>query len=104
MTILEIDELIELYLTSKYVEKFELVLEKLVSLTTTRNYNYIISKIDNEPNSTELDLSLYINEISNPKYSDLEGFINSKLSLFKNLDAIEELQEAIIKLAKPNGT
>ena len=98
----DINELIDLYLSSRYVDKFELVLEKMVGLTTSENYMYIIDKIDSDSNSTELDLSLYINEISNPNYINLEDFIYSKFWLFKDSDAIEDLREALIKLAKPN--
>ena len=98
----DIDALIDLYLTSKYVERFELVLEKLAIKTRQENYMYIINKIDADPNSSELDLSLYINEISNINYSELEDFIYSKFALFEDSDAIEGLQEALIKLAKPN--
>ncbi len=98
----DIDKLINLYLSSKYADKFEMILNKLSNKTSSENYMYIINKIDNEPNSTELDLSLYINEISNPNYLDLEDFIYSKILLFKDSNAIKDLQNALIKIAKPN--
>ncbi len=94
-----IESLIDLYLTQKQVYAVEEALKRLVALTTGNNYLNIVNMIiDYQKPATELDLSKYLVEIANPNYHDLLPIIQKKLNLFKDKDAIEDLEEAIKKI------
>ncbi|SDW50502.1 hypothetical protein SAMN05444411_101875 [Lutibacter oricola] len=94
------DELIEEYLTNHSVFLVEMALEKLVAKTTEANYLEIISKIEKFPNSTEIDVAMYIHDIAKPNYVDLKLNIQLKKLAFKDKDAIEELDFALLKIQK----
>lgn len=91
-------ELINFYITAKEVTSYETALNKLVLLTQIDNYLEITKTIDTHPNATELDLSMYLNEIATPAYSLLIPIINTKLALFEDIDAIHDLEVALNKI------
>ena len=63
------------------------------------NYLQIINYIENkEVKKTELDLSMYIVEIAKKEYSELVPIIQQKLTVFKDKDAIEDLEIALKKI------
>ena len=95
-------DLVKFYLTTKEVVSFETALDKMASLTTSVNYINVIDYIDSFPNSTELDLSMYINAIASPKFIGLEKIIKTKLDVFEDIDAIHDLEMALKKI-KPNN-
>jgi hypothetical protein len=95
-------DLVKFYLTTKEVISFETALDKMASLTSSDNYINIIDYIDSFPNSTELDLSMYINAIASPKFIGLEKIIIKKLDVFEDIDAIHDLEMALKKI-KPNN-
>ena len=95
----ELQNLIDYYLTTRNVYGAEDALEKLVELTTKDNYLKIINYIDtHESNKHELDLSMYIVEIANKEYQDLIPIINTKLKIFTDNDAVEDLEDALKKI------
>ena len=95
----EIKKLIDFYLTTSEVFYFEEVLDKIVGLTTKDNYLEITNyMINSEHNPSELDLSIYLHEIAKPEYNGLIKIINTKLKTFKDIDAIEDLEEALHKI------
>ena len=95
----EIKKLIDFYLTTSEVFYFEEVLDKIVALTTKDNYLEITNYIINCTHTTsELDLSIYINEIAKPEYYGLTQIINNKLKTFTDTDAIEDLEDALKKI------
>jgi len=97
----EIKKLIDFYLTTKIVFYFDEALEKLVDQTTKDNYLAITNYIINcEHPTTELDLSLYICQIAKPEYKELTQIINEKLKTFEDKDAIEDLEDALKKIAE----
>ena len=91
-------DLIDIYLGTKELVLFENVLDKIVNSTTQDNYLKIIKIIDELPNSSELDLSMYINRIANPDFLELESIIHKKLKIFIDIDAIYDLQMAFKKI------
>ena len=91
-------DLIDIYLGTKELVLFENVLDKIVNSTTQDNYLKIIKIIDESPNSSELDLSMYINRIANPDFLELESIIHKKLKIFIDIDAIYDLQMAFKKI------
>ena len=91
-------DLIDIYLGTKELVLFENVLDKIVNSTTQDNYLKIIKIIDESPNSSELDLSMYINKIANPDFLELERIIHKKLKIFIDIDAIYDLQMAFKKI------
>jgi hypothetical protein len=95
-------DLVKFYLTTKEVISFETALDKMASLTSSDNYINIIDYIDSFPNSTELDLSMYINAIASPKFISLEKIIIKKIDVFEDIDAIHDLEMALKKI-KPNN-
>lgn len=95
-------DLVKFYLTTKEVVSFETALDKMAALTTLDNYLKIINYIDSFPSSTELDLSMYINKISSPKFIGLYKIIEEKLKEFEDIDAIHDLEMALKKI-KPNN-
>jgi len=54
--------------------------------------------LEDHPKSSELDISTYIHEIANSNYPGLNKIIKSKLMIFTDLDAIEDLNKALKKL------
>ena len=88
-------DLVKFYLTTKEVVSFETVLDKMASQTTSNNYLNTINYMDSFPNSTELDFSMYINEIASPEFIDLEKIIKAKLKVFEDIDAIHDLEMAL---------
>ncbi len=92
------DELINYYLTDSSVDLVEIALERLVANTSPSNYLSIISKIEKHSNATELDLSMYIFDIAQPSYIDLITIIHEKLITFKDVDAIDDLKNALQKI------
>lgn len=93
-----LDDLIETYVNSRVVFILELALEKLIDYTNPYNYESTIRSIQDHPNSSELDLSMYILEIANPQYSSLTRIIQSLLETFNDKNAIEDLEKVIFKL------
>ena len=96
----KLNELIEFYVQTPEVLSFEMALEKLIMVTTLQNYKYIVNAISNHPDSSELDLSLYIHGIASPIYADLKNFIKEKLLSIEDKDAIEDLKDSLEKIAK----
>ena len=92
------DELINYYLEESSVDLVEIALERLVSQTNVENYLEIISSIEKHPESTELDMSMYITDIAKPAFTSLAPVINGYLNSFTDVDAIEDLNEAMNKL------
>ncbi|PHR69403.1 MAG: hypothetical protein COA67_10545 [Lutibacter sp.] len=92
------DKLINYYMTKTSVDLTEIALERLVYMTNASNYLLIISKIENFPNVSELDLSMYIVEIAQPNYINLITLIHQKLITFKDIDAIDDLNSALQKI------
>lgn len=76
---------------------FENALDKIVNSTTQDNYLKIIKIIDESPNSTESDFSMYINKIANPDFLELERIIHKKLKVYIDIDAINNLKLALKK-------
>ena len=95
-------DLVTFYLTTTEVVSFETALDKMTTLTNSDNYLNTINYIDNFPNSTELDLSMYINKIATSEFIELETIIKSKLKLFEDIDAIHDLEMALKKINKTN--
>ena len=95
-------DLVKFYLTTKEVVSFETALDKMATLTTVDNYLKVIDYIERFPGSTELDLSMYINEISSLEFVGLEIIIEDKLMQFEDIDAIHDLEMALKKI-KPNN-
>lgn len=95
-------DLVKFYLTTKEVVSFETALDKMATLTTLDNYLKVIDFIDCYPNSTELDLSMYINEISSPEFIGLKKIIEDKLKEFEDIDAIHDLEMALKKIMPNN--
>ena len=98
----ELDKLIQFYIETSEVYSFEMALKKMSDATTNDNYNYIVDKIDNHPQSSELDLSMYLYEIASPVYSDLEMIIRKKLQTFQDHDAIEDLEGSLVRIVGKN--
>ena len=94
------DKLIETYLTERSVTLVEKALEKLVLKTNASNYLEVISKIENYPTSSEIDVAMYIHDIANPHFSELLNIINLKRLIFTDKEAIEELDFAMLKIQK----
>lgn len=92
------DELIETYLTHRSVFIIEQALEKLVEITNTKNYIEVIHKIERFPKSTEIDISMYINDIAKFNFSELIPIIENRLKVYKDEEAVEELEEAFTKI------
>ena len=99
---IRINVIIDYYMTYRWAENIELTLEKLVEVTNTTNYIEIVTKLEKYSNYTELDISMYIHEIANPSYADLVGIINSRLKIYKDKDAIEDLNLALKKIKVSN--
>ena len=96
---IKIKKLIDYYLTSRNVYGAEDALEKMVDLTTKENYFLIIDYIEKkEVKKHELDLSMYIVEIACKDYTKLTPIINNKLKEYSDKDAIEDLENALIKI------
>jgi len=94
----ELDQLIELYVSTRDPSTFEEILEQLVSRTNEQNYLKITKSIENQANCSELDLSMYLYDIAIPKYTELIPIIKAKLKTFQDKDAIEDLKEALINI------
>lgn len=91
------------YLTNKEIYSVERALNDLIKLTTDENYMDIVRYINNHINTThELDLTMYIVEIASIKTPGLEVIIQEKLKTYTDKDAIEDLQEALIKINLQN--
>jgi hypothetical protein len=91
----DIDELIKLYLNSSDPSIYEELLLLLAAKTNEYNYLSIVEFMENQPNCSELDLAMYILEISCPEFIKLIPAINEKLLVFKDKDAMEDLVEAL---------
>lgn len=92
-------QLIDYYLTTRYVYGIEEALKKLVDLTTKENYLQITKYIaDKNVKKSELNLSMFIVEIACKDYQELIPIINNNLKIFKDKDAIEDLEEALQKI------
>ena len=96
----EIALIVDYYLTSRNVYDVEEALDKLVSLTTNDNYQYIIQYIETNTSNIkhELDLSMYLVEIANKEYQQLIPIIQNKLKTYTDKDAIEDLENALVKM------
>lgn len=87
-------------MTSKNVYGTEDALQKMVELTTKENYLQVVNYIDSKDDikKHELDLSMYITEIACKEYQELIPIIKKKLHEYIDRDAVEDLENALIKL------
>lgn len=94
-------ELINYYVTTKNVYGVEDCFDTIVNLTTNDNFKQIINLIDKHPEKKlETELTIYINEIAGKNLMGLEQIINKKIKIVTNKDAMEDLEEALLKLNK----
>ena len=95
----KLKNLIDYYLTSRNVYGAEDALGKIIELTHKENYLSIIEYIElSKTQKHELDLSMYLVEIACKEYKELIPIINSKLKKYTDKDAIEDLEDALIKI------
>jgi hypothetical protein len=95
----EIASIIDYYLTSRNVYGTEDALNKMVELTTKENHLQIIDYIeDKNVKKHELDLSMYLVEIACKEYQELIPIISNKLNQYTDKDAIEDLENALLKI------
>lgn len=73
----------------------DIALEKIATQTNESNYMENINILIDHPNSSELEVALYISEIASPEFKELNGVIKTLLKTYKDQDSIEELEEAL---------
>ena len=72
----QLDRLIKEYVEACEVTSAGSLLELLVSITSEENYLVMTSKIDKHHLSSEIDLSMYIHEITKESFPKLERAFN----------------------------
>lgn len=95
----EIEKLVTYYLTTRNIYGMEEVLDILVTKTTEVNYRDIINCIENHSErKLESDLTTYLVEIADKQLPELEAIILQKQKLYDSKSAIDDLNEALIKI------
>ena len=77
----------------------EQYLDALVAKSTPENFEAIIEQMHLHPKVTELDYSMYICDIASPDFKGLLPIIAEFRKSFKDKDAIEDLDDAEVKIA-----
>lgn len=96
---LSIDQLVEAYLTERTVLLKEEILDELARITTADNFRLVIEKLKQRDDLHELEMSLYIVEIARPELTGLADIIMQLKASYKDSDALEDLEEAMAKIA-----
>lgn len=87
-------KLVDALVTEPEVYLYEQLQQKLVERTTLENYKQVIQFMLQHENTSELDLSMYILDISAINPPGLLVTIDSLLEQFTDQDAIEDLEDA----------
>jgi len=94
-----IDEALVLaYLNERSVFLREEYLDLLAARTTVENFQMVLAVMKADPDTTELDVSLYINEIAKPEFQEFLPLIADLRKSFKDPDSLEDLDEAEAKI------
>jgi hypothetical protein len=76
----------------------EIILDKISSLVRIEDIDNILVTLDSIENISALEYSMILNVIAKPGFTKLESIISKRLEETKDIDAIEELNEAQSKL------
>ena len=89
------------YLNTKDVYSVERILEELVAETTEDNVIRISELMLSEANFHEMDLVIYLEELTSIKTEDLKTFIDTLTLRFDDQEALSALKTMSERLAKP---
>ena len=92
----ERNDLIVAYVSDRDVYTVEKALDALVGRTTPENFIEISESMRSSADFQEMDLVLYLEELTDIHASDLTDYIEALIRIFEDPKAIEEL-EAIQK-------
>lgn len=95
-----LEKMVEALVTESDVVMYESMQKKLIQETTESNYQEVIAMMQDHAMTSQLDLSMYIREISEKNYDGLKVIILSLLEDFTDQDAIDDLEQALKQFKK----
>ncbi|MFN1836295.1 hypothetical protein AB2B38_013625 [Balneola sp. MJW-20] len=96
----DLQQLVRDYVHARNDYMHNVLLEKLVEITKEQNFRQILQLMQSYEITDELDISLYLSEITINDYKGLKNLTQSFLDSFEDPDAIEDLEMAIKNLSK----